>query len=397
MPGLATAAVAVTVGAGARHEAADKGGLAHFLEHMTFKGARGMNARALAEAVENRGGQINASTGYERTTYSVRCLEQDAGDMLDHVLSLALDADLPESEMALEKGVVLQEIGEAADEPDDLVFELIQQAAWPEHPLGRPILGLPDSVRALERSDLSAFIDAHYAADRTVVSVAGAFDAIDIADRASKRLEGLRLRPRPIMTPPKMVSAHAQDIKDLEQTLTILSRPGPGNCAPERFASRLMVEIMGGGMASRLFQEVRETRGLAYAIDAYSDAYSDAGRIDVFYGCDPADVSEVAEVTKGIWEDLAAKGPTEEELARSKAVQRAQLAMAFETPGARAGYGAHELLAFDRLIPIGEAMDQIDAVSVEDVRKVADMSANGPSATARVGPKAGMKVARIFN
>lgn len=390
MPGLATAAVNVSVAAGARHEAEDKGGLAHFLEHMTFKGAGGLDARAIAEKVEDKGGQINAATEYERTSYSVRCMSDDAVDMLDHALSLVFDADLPASEMELEKGVVLQEIGEAADEPDDRVFELVQQTAWPDHALGRPILGTDQSVKALSRDDLVDFVDQHYSASQTIVSLSGAFDAARARDLAERRLAEVRERAATMSAAPVMSAGQQQEVRDLEQTLCILSHPGPDNGSQDRFAGRLMVEILGGGMASRLFQEVRERRGLAYAIDAYSDQYSDAGRISVFFGCEPDDAKDVAKITSDIWADLAMKGPTQAELARAKAVIRAQTAMSLETPGSRAASAALEMFTFNRLMPVGEALGALDAVTAEDVRRVAENAVQGQLALAQVGPAHGM-------
>jgi predicted Zn-dependent peptidase len=269
MPGLRTASVGVYLGAGARHESADRNGLAHFLEHMAFKGAGGLSARGIAEAVEARGAAMNAATDYERTSYFVRCLSDDAPQMLDIALSLVFATDLPSEEIEREKFVVLQEIGEAADQPDDLVMELAQTASFPDHPLGRPILGIEATLKSITRDDLISFAASAYVPRRTVVSVAGAFDKSAVEAVARRWLE-----PRTVLSPkastaPGHPRPHAATVsRKLEQTHLVLAHPAPHAQSDERFAARIFAEIFGGGMASRLFQDVRESKGLAYTIDA---------------------------------------------------------------------------------------------------------------------------------
>ena len=202
MPGLRTASVGVYLGAGARQESADRNGLAHFLEHMAFKGAGGLSARAIAEAVEARGASMNAATDYERTSYFVHCLSADAPQMLDIALSLVFATDLPLEEIEREKFVVLQEIGEAADQPDDLVMELAQAASFPDHPLGRPILGVEATLKPITRDDLISFAANAYVPRRTVISVAGAFDQAAVEAVARRWLDPLPALPAPISTAP---------------------------------------------------------------------------------------------------------------------------------------------------------------------------------------------------
>lgn len=397
MPHLGSAAVGVWVGAGARHEAASRNGLAHFLEHMAFKGAAGRNAREIAEAVEVRGAALNASTDYERTGYYVRCLSADAPQMLEIALSLVFAPEHPEGEIEREKNVVLQEIGEAADQPDDLVFELAQAASFPDHPLGRPILGVPKTLKRVTRDDLFGFADMAYAPARTVVAVAGAFDRAAIEDAARKWLEPRK--PQPAVATPAAsigVSGARTAARRLEQCHLVLSRAGLAASDADRFAARAFAEVFGGGMASRLFQDVRETRGLAYTIDASCDQYSDAGRITVYAGCAPGDAAEVVRLTSAIWGDLASAGPTEVEIDRAKAVLKASFVMAIEAPASRAGSGAYELLVFDRLVEVGEVLQRIDAVTAADVRRIAQASMAGPAIAAAVGPKTGLAAAELF-
>jgi predicted Zn-dependent peptidase len=397
MPGLRTASVGVYLGAGARHEPADRNGLAHFLEHMAFKGAGGLSARAIAEAVEARGASMNAATDYERTSYFVRCLSADAPQMLDIALSLVFGPDLPLEEIEREKFVVLQEIGEAADQPDDLVMELAQAASFPNHPLGLPILGVEATLKPITRDDLITFAASAYVPRRTVISVAGAFDKSAVEAIARRWLEPRAALPPIASTAPSLPRAHAATVsRKLEQTHLVLAHPGPHAQSDERFAARIFAEIFGGGMASRLFQDVRESRGLAYTIDASAEQYSDAGRISVFAGCAPADAAEVVALTRAIWADMAAKGPTDAELSRAKAVAATGYAMAAEAPAARAGTAAYELLAFDRLISIEEVLRRIDSVTSDDVRNVAAASLSGQPIAAAVGPKGGLAAAETF-
>lgn len=397
MPGLRTASVGVYLGAGARHERAERNGLAHFLEHMAFKGAAGRSAREIAEAVEARGASMNAATDYERTSYFVRCLSADAPQMLDVALSLVFAPDLPPEEVEREKFVVLQEIGEAADQPDDLVMELAQTASFPDHPLGRPILGVEATLKSITREDLISFAAASYVPRRIVVSVAGSFDRAAIEAVARRWLEPRAALAAQTTTAPAQPKAHAATIsRKLEQTHLVLAHPGPGALSDDRFAARIFAEIFGGGMASRLFQDVRESRGLAYTIDASAEQYSDAGRVSVFAGCAPGDALEVGRMTQDIWADLAAKGPTEAEMSRARAVAAAGYAMAAEAPAARAGSAAYELLAFDRLIAIEDVLRQIDSVTIADVSRIAAQSLSCPPIAAAIGPKAGLAAAEAF-
>jgi predicted Zn-dependent peptidase len=397
MPHLRTTSVGVWLAAGARHEAADRNGLAHFLEHMAFKGVPGRNALELAEAVEACGAVMNATTDYERTNYYVRCLRDDASDMLDIALSLVFAPELPKTEMPREKGVVLQEIGEAADQPDDLVMELAQAAAYPDHALGRPILGVEKTLKKVTRDDLVAFAAANYTPARTVVSVAGAFDRTAVEAAARRWLEPrASVASFSAVAPTTPAPLALTEARDLEQTHLVLSRLAPSAASADRFAARIFAEIFGGGMASRLFQDVREARGLAYTIDASCDQYTDAGRFSVYAGCAPEDAAEVVSITSAIWSDLAANGPTAQELARAKAVMKAQFAMASEAPAARAGSAAYELLTFDRLIDIDEVLGLVDAVTMADVQRMAASAVGGPATAAAVGPKAGLSAAEAF-
>ncbi len=378
-------------------KSANRNGLAHFLEHMAFKSAGGRNALQIAEDVEARGAVMNAATEYERTSYTVRCLRDDAPDMLGIALSLVFAPDHPKGEISREKNVVLQEIGESADQPDDLVFELSQTANYGNHPLGRPVLGTAETLDGIIRDDLFEFAATNYTPARTVISIAGAYEMSAVEDIARKWLSVRAAQTAPLIEPAKPPAKTALvEVRDIEQCHLVLSRPAPAATSDNRFAARLFSEIFGGGMASRLFQKVREERGLAYSIDSACDQYSDAGRLNVYAGCAPEDAMEVVRITAGIWNDLATAGPTEAELARAKAVMKAHFAMSAEAPAMRAGSAAYELLAFNRLVGIEEILDRIGAVARSDVQRIAAEAVAGPASAAAVGPRTGVGAAEAF-
>jgi predicted Zn-dependent peptidase len=392
MPHLRSASVGVWIGAGARHEPEDQAGLAHFLEHMAFKGADGRNAREIAEAVEQVGATMNAATEHERTSFFVRCLAEDAPRMLEIALSLVFGPTHPAEDLPREKSVVAQEIGEAADQPDDLVFELAQAAAFPGHPLGRPILGTEASLAGIVRDDLFGFAQTAYTPDRIVVSLAGGAELDAVLPVAERWLSSRRAAAQPPgRAPTTGETAVRAEVRKLEQAHIVLSRPGPSAVSDNRFAARLFAEIFGGGMASRLFQEVREEKGLAYIIDAFAEQYSDAGRLTVYAGCAARDVGELVRLTQAIWGELADKGPTGAELARAKALMRAGMAMGLEGPAGRASSSAYELLTFGRLMNLDDVMAQIEAVTANDVRTIARDSLSGPGIAALVGPATGAR------
>ncbi len=396
MPGYLTASAGVCVGAGARDESEAENGLAHFLEHMAFKSAAGVAGPDLITSVEDKGGEINASTGYERTFYSVRCMGEDVAQLLRVASNVALASDLPEEDFRLEKDVVYQEINEAADLPEDLVFELAQKAAWPDHALGRSILGTKSTLEPLGREHLKRFIAQNYTPDRTIMTVAGGFDRQQVVDLAEQVLGVMVDVKPPVRTSPTHASAALTKIVDTDQAHLVLSAPAPDGAASDRFAARLFEEIFGGGMASRLYREVREKRGLAYTIDAEFDSYDDTGRLNVYCGCNPGEADDVQRIVRDIWSDLASKGPTLEELARAKAVKSVQFALASESVAARASSSAYELLTFGRLLSVEDVMQSIDDVTIEDVSKMALTALNGPRAGAYVGPKSGADAASNF-
>lgn len=389
MPGLATAAVNVSQRVGARWEGPKENGVAHLFEHMAFKGAGGRDARQFAEAVEAVGGMLNASTSYETTAYYARVTAEHVPFALDLIADIVFLPHWAPEDLEKEKLVVAQERAEAADAPDDHVFELHHGALYAGQALGRPILGDEKSVRGLSVASLQAFRDAHLSPERLVVSLAGAFDRPAVLEALQRRYGELAPGAEAACPPARPQAGVAQQARKVEQTHLVLSWPAPAMGSDLRPAARLLAEIFGGGMSSRLFQEVREARGLAYSISAYVDSIEDDGRLGVYAACGAANVGEVSDIVRAELEALAEAGPTPSELQRAKAVSRAQMLMGVESPAVRANSCAVQLFVRDRLIPLREFCDRIDAVELEGVQAMARAALAGPVCAAAVGPKAG--------
>lgn len=389
MPGLATAALGVWQRVGARWEPAEINGVAHLFEHMAFKGAGSRDARELAEAIENVGGVMNAGTSYERTAYYARVLSEHTPFALDLIADILFEPHWLEEDLEKEKGVVAQERGEAFDAADDRVFELHQSALYPDQPLGRPILGVEQTLANVSLDTLRSFHDAHMTPERLVIAIAGAFDRAAFLDVAERRFGALPLKPAQACEPARALSGRVSETRKLEQSHLVFSWPAPPAGSDALFAARLLAEIFGGGMSSRLFQEVREARGLVYAIDAHVDAFEDDGRLSVYAGCAPKNASTVAALVCEQLGLLAEKGPSDQELRRAKAVARAQMLMGLEAPSARAEARVAQVFLRDRLIAFDEIRAKMEAVTGEDIQALARQALAGPTCAAVIGPAAG--------
>jgi len=389
MPGLATAALGVWQRVGARWEPAQLNGVAHLFEHMAFKGAGGRDARQFAEAIENVGGVMNAGTGYERTAYYARIVGEHAPFALDLIADILFAPHWSPDDLEKEKGVVAQERGEAFDVPDDRVFELHQAALYPDQPLGRPILGDDTTLARVSVDTLRAFQADHMTPERLVVSIAGAFDRTAFLDAVENRFGALQSRPARQCEPARAHPGRVSEARKLEQAHLVMSWPSPPASSDALFASRLLAEIFGGGMSSRLFQEVRESRGLVYAIDAHVDAFEDDGRLSVYAGCAPKHARDVAALVREQLALLADIGPESDELRRAKAVAQAQMLMGLEMPSARAEARVSQVFLRDRLISFDEIRAKIEAVQSEEIQELAVRALEGPDCVAAIGPPAG--------
>jgi predicted Zn-dependent peptidase len=396
VPGFETLALTVAAGRGARAEDEARSGWSHLLEHMVFKGAGKRSARDIVEAIEARGGHINAATGYERTSFQVRALAGDLGLGMEVIADLVLRPILDPGDLAREIQVVGQEIAEAADTPDDLVFELAQGQAFAGQPLGRPVLGTEASIAGAAPASLEAWRSRLYAPDRLVVSAAGAVDEDELLALAEQLFGEAATAMGENPPPARFTGGRAAEARRLEQAHLVFLLPGVAATDPDYFAVRAFAEALGGGMSSRLFQEAREKLGLAYAIDAYAEAYQDAGAVGVYAGCAAKDARKLAEVVAAEVRKLA-EAVGEAELGRAKAQLKAGLFMARESLPARAEQAAAQLLVFGRLLAPAEIAAAIDAIGPADLRRAAErLLGQRLAAGAVLGPARALPAAERF-
>lgn len=399
MPGLETLALSVVMGRGARFETLEQSGWSHLLEHMVFKGAGPRSSRQIVEAIEAEGGQINAATGYERTSFQVRGMADVLTLGLEICADLIRRPTLAAEDLVREKQVVGQEIAEAADTPDDRVFDLAQAAAFERQPLGRPILGTTESVDAASPARLRAFHHGYYAPERLCVAVAGRVDEDDLLQRVEALFGDMRPSRGDQPTPAAAVfsGGDRQEQRRLEQAQLVLLLPGVGLHDRHYFTARLFAEVLGGGMASRLFQEVREKRGLAYAIDSYAEAYEDVGLLGVYAGLAAEDAGAAAAL---IAEEIVklAERVSETELARAKAQLKAHLYMGLESPLTRAEHAAGQAFLFNRLMPAQELAAAIEATTPHDFRTYGEAAlSRRRRALATLGSKRAGEAAKAFD
>ena len=370
MPGLQSASLGVWVAAGGRHERADQNGVAHFLEHMAFKGTTTRSSLQIAEAIENVGGYINAYTSREMTAYYARVLAEDVPLALDVISDIVLNPIFDAREIEVERHVILQEIGQSYDTPDDVIFDWLQETAFPDQPLGRTILGPVERVKNFHAADFRGFVEERYAPGNIILAAAGAVDHDAIVRAAEKAFGGLSARDIGGADPALFQGGEWRVEKDLEQAHFALAFETPGYRDDAIYTAQLFSTAFGGGMSSRLFQEAREKRGLCYTIFAQTGAYADSGLMTVYAGTGADDVNDLVNLTI---DELkrAADDMSPAELARSRAQMKAGLLMGLESPASRAERLARLLSIWDRIPSIEDTIEKIDAVTTGDAREFA--------------------------
>lgn len=396
MPSLETAAIGVWAQAGSVDEQDNEHGVAHLLEHMAFKGTSRRSARDIAEEIENIGGYLNAATSHQRTGYYARVLKDDIETGLDVLADILQDPLFDEAELAKEKEVVVQEIGEAADTPDDVVFEMLQEATWDGHTLARPILGTPDTVRAQTPGSLRGFMGRHYCADTMVIAVAGRVEVDTFLPMAEKYFSDIPIaQSKESRSAPGFVGGSRHDDRDIEQTHMALALPGVSSRHEDFFATRIFADALGGGMSSRLFQTIREERGLAYSVYAFADSYDDCGLVGAYVGADATQVTAAAKLIREAIEDMSTT-VTQGEIDRVRAMLRASLMMSLESPAARIESAPGQLFTFGKILTPDYVTEQLDAVTLDDIRRCAARALGGPHSVAIVGAGDAAKIAAIF-
>jgi predicted Zn-dependent peptidase len=385
MPHLESVALGLWVGAGARSEAPREHGISHLLEHMAFKGTSRRSAREIAEAVETVGGEMNAETSVDSTVYYLRLLKGDVGLGLDVLGDIVGDPLLDPEELALEQHVILQEIGAAHDVPEDWVFELFQQAAFPGQAIGRTVLGTPESISAHTSADLRRFLHAHYSGPRIVLAAAGHLDHAEVARLAETHFGNLPSHRPAEPEPGVYKGGERRETRAVKEAQVLLGFRAPRNYDRRFTATHLFSAILGGGMASRLFQELRESRGLCYSVYSFYWPFDDTGVFGIQAATSEEDLTELVPLALEELHKMT-DGVTRAELDRAKAQLRAGLLMALESPIARAGQIARHILVHGRPLTLEEMVENVESVSGEDLAALAGEMLSNPTTLAAIGP-----------
>jgi len=386
LPGVETAAIGLHVDVGSRHEPASLNGVAHMIEHMVFKGTATRSARAIAEQIEDVGGQLNAYTSRDMTVFHARVLAGDVPLAVDMIADLVLRPNLDAGELDKEKAVVLQELGEARDTPDDIIHDHLQEAAFPDQPLGRSILGCEASIATIGAHDLRAWLAEHFTGARSVLAAAGKVDHAEIVDLARIHMEAMPHGERADSLAATFCGGAHADRRKFEQAHLTLGWEGPANRHADHSAIQLFACAAGGGMSSRLFQELREERGLAYTIYAHHQPFTDTGLFSVYLATAPGDAAGARALTLDVLA-ATARDLSEAELARARAQLKAGLLMNLESSGGWAEFAARQYMIYGRLTPPAEVVARLDATGVDQVRAAAARLLSRAPASATVGLK----------
>ena len=392
VPGARSVALGIWVGVGSRDERPSNHGASHFLEHLLFKGTQRRSAFEITEGMDAVGGEMNAFTDKEFTCYYARVLDEDLPLAVDVVSDMVLSSVLTPKDVELERGVILEEIAMHDDDPSDAVHDQFASTLFGDSPLGRPVIGTVESIEGLTRRSISGFYERRYALPQMVVSAAGGVDHGRLLRLVRKafgdRLTGdavpAGLRPVDRAVPSYAGVSHVE--RPTEQTNLVLGTTGLRREDPRRFALSVLSGALGGGMSSRLFQSVREERGLAYSVYSFAAGHADTGQFAVYVGCAASKVGEVLSLVRAELEDVVAHGLRDDEVRRSKGNLRGQLVLGLEDTGSRmTRIGKAELVHGEVLTP-QQVLDTIDAVTPDDVRAVAQDVLVRPLSLAVIGP-----------
>ena len=383
---LDTVALGIWVGIGSMYEPAEINGISHLLEHMVFKGTKTRTARQISEEIENVGGYMNACTSRETTAFYIKVLKEDTPLAVDVLADILQNSTFEPEEFAREKTVVLQEISQSNDTPDDIVFDYFQECAFPDQPVGRPILGSVGTVQGIDRETLDSYIKTNYSPKRMVAAAAGKIDHEDFVRLIEKSFGGMTDKEG--LTAPDAAYRGGEVRKDkpLEQVNLVLGFPGVSVFDDEYYTAHILSTILGGGSSSRLFQEIREKRGLVYTVYSFNAAATKGGLFGIYAGTGEAESAELMPV---VCDEILKIGQTpvsQEELDRAKAQLKTGVLMSLEHPTARCEQNAAHLLTFGRLLEKEEILDRIAAVTIRDVRNLAQKIFSQKPSLASLGP-----------
>ncbi len=394
MPGVRSVALGLWVLAGSRDEPPPISGSSHFLEHLLFKGTKTRSARDIAEAFDAVGGEVNAFTAKEYTAYYARVLDRDLPMALDHLADMLQHSVIRQGDFDGERQVILEEINVHEDTPDDLVHDLFTETLWPGHPLGRPILGTPESIRAATRAQVSRFYRRHYVPGNVVVVAAGNVDHDDLAARLVALMDAGPTRSeggnggsvRAAGKPPVASGRSIVKRRKTEQAHICIGTTGVSRHDPDRFAFGVVNNALGGGMSSRLFQEIREQRGLAYSVYSYHSMYAEAGLFCAYAGTTPVRAQEVVDLIRRELVDVAEHGLTAAEFDRAKGHMKGALVLSQEDPGGRMSRLGKSEIGHGEILTLSQMLRRVDAVSLEDARHVAERVLSQPMSLTVLGP-----------
>jgi predicted Zn-dependent peptidase len=384
MPHLETVSLGFLVGAGARNETEPENGISHLLEHMAFKGTAKRSARAIAEEIEQVGGELNAATSLETTSYYARVLKGDEPVALEILADILQNSVFAEEELEREREVILQEIAATRDSPDEIAYDLLQDAAFPSQSIGRPILGTAEHVMSFSANDLRGFLKSNYCAPRMIVSAAGRIDHGALMRHVEALFGRLNGGVGGRIDRARYAGGVRTSDKPFEQSHLVLGFEGPSYRQPEFYTAQVFSGLFGGGMSSRLFQEVRERCGLCYSIYSSCWALGDTGLFGVHAATGPDMMSRLIDVVRKEFLRAADEEPSAAEVQRAKAQLKAGLLMSLESPSARAEQMARQLLLFDRLIGAQELIERVESVTGEAIRDFAGSLLSGPAPSAVV-------------
>lgn len=387
MPGLQSASIGVWVSAGGRNETVQQNGIAHFLEHMAFKGTTTRSALQIAEQIEDVGGYINAYTSRETTAYYVRVLNNDVPLAVDILSDILRNSVFDPREIEVERGVILQEIGQTLDTPDDIIFDWLQETAYPDQSIGRSILGPADNIKRFDRDDLTSFVSAQYQPQRMILAAAGGIDHDALLSLATQAFQDLSPDVTPqLETIAKFSRGEYRNEKTLEQAHFALAFESPSYKSDDIYTAQVYSIALGGGMSSRLFQEAREKRGLCYSIFAQTGAYVDTGMTTIYAGTAGDQIAGLSRLTIDEFK-RAADDMTQAEVDRARAQMKAGMLMGLESASNRAERLARMVQVWGYVPDLSEAVEKIDAVDLTSVKAYAEQVATtAKMASAIYGP-----------